>query len=87
LPAKHSKTTGNCNTSSSTLLNKSGVSKQQINEMKNQIDGKPYGFGDIKPWTKSEKEDALRKEHENQQNERNEILDKIDSFANYLGLW
>jgi len=32
-------------------------------------------------------EDALRKEHENQQNERNEILDKIDSFAYYLGLW
>ena len=52
--------TGNCNSSTSTLLNKAGISKEKIDEIKENIPGNSYGFGDIKPWTKEEK-DKLEK--------------------------
>ncbi len=57
LTPKKSLNTGNCNTSSSTLLYKAGVSKEKLNDIREEIPGNAYGFGDIKPWTKEEKED------------------------------
>ena len=53
--------TGNCNSSSSTSLFKSGVSKERLSEIKDIIPGMDWGFGDIKPWTESEQTEALKK--------------------------
>ena len=53
--------TGNCNSSTSTLLNKAGISKEKIDEIKENIPGNSYGFGDIKPWTKEEKDKLEKK--------------------------
>lgn len=59
-------TTGNCNTSSGTILLKSGVSMERIQEIKNEmgfwISSGAYGFGTIRPWTASEQKKAVEKE-------------------------
>ena len=57
--ATMSETTGNCNSSSSTILFKAGVSKERLSEIKDMIPGLNWGFGDIKPWTESEQKNAL----------------------------
>lgn len=44
-------TEGNCNTSTTTLLKKAGVSDDEINRIKNKIPDVKSGFGEVKPWT------------------------------------
>ena len=53
-------TEGNCNTSTTTLLKKAGVSDGEINRIKNQIPEFKTGFGDVKPWSDEERKEALR---------------------------
>ena len=55
-----SSTEGNCNTSTTSLLKKAGVSDGEINRIKNQIPGIKTGFGDVKPWSDEERKEALR---------------------------
>ena len=54
---------GNCNTSSSTILNKSGVSKQIMQLIEKIMPGISTGFNSdsTKPWTKAEQEKAVEK--------------------------
>ena len=55
-------TEGNCNTSTSTILIKAGVSSEQIREIKEQIPGISSGFSDKpKPWTKEEQKSAVER--------------------------
>ena len=56
-------TQGNCNTSSSTILNKSGVSKQIMQLIEKIMPGISTGFNSdsTKPWTKAEQEKAVEK--------------------------
>lgn len=55
------KTSGNCNTSSSTILIKSGVSRKEMELLESNIKGINTGFQTNvpKPWTKEEIEKAL----------------------------
>ena len=53
-------TTGNCNSSTSTILSKSGVSEKTLSETKSNIPGVVWGFGDIKPWTATEQKAAVQ---------------------------
>ena len=53
-------TEGNCNTSTTTLLKKAGVSDGEINRIKNQIPEFKTGFGDVKPWSDEERKEAFR---------------------------
>lgn len=56
---------GNCNTSSSTILLKSGVSKETVNQIKDQIPGIKTGFdSEPKPWTSEEQKGAIKDYHE-----------------------
>ncbi|MBQ3805116.1 MAG: hypothetical protein II844_04835 [Prevotella sp.] len=72
---------GNCNSSSSTILKKSGVSNKMIDEINDKIEGFHWGFSSTpKPWTKSEQkkiveEEKLRKEAENK---------RLESLSNSL---
>lgn len=52
-------TQGNCNTSSSTILHKAGVSNQQIKALRAEIPGIVSGFGSYRPWTASEQKAAI----------------------------
>ena len=56
-------TSGNCNTSSSTILIKSGVDKNEMQSIEGNIQGINTGFKTTnpKPWTKEEQEKALEK--------------------------
>lgn len=47
--------TGNCNTSSTSLLYNAGVSLETLKELKKQIKGNAYGFGELRPWTEEER--------------------------------
>lgn len=58
----YNKLKGNCNTSSSTILYKSGVSKKKLDEYKQQMSGVISGFGDIRPWTYEEQEQTKKEE-------------------------
>jgi hypothetical protein len=55
------KTSGNCNTSSSTILIKSGVGEEEMKSLERNIKGINTGFliTTPKPWTKKEQEKAL----------------------------
>ena len=56
---------GNCNTSSSTILLKSGVSKETIEKIREQIPGIKTGFdSETKPWTSEEQKKAIKKYYE-----------------------
>ena len=58
-------TRGNCNTSTSTILLKSGVSKERINEIKVEIPGLSWGFSAIvRPWTVQEQDAAVRNQEQ-----------------------
>lgn len=61
-------TSGNCNTSSSTILSKSGVDSETLSQIKSLIPGISWGFGNIKPWTKVEQKNAV----EQKDKEKNE---------------
>ncbi|HLO85036.1 MAG TPA: RHS repeat-associated core domain-containing protein [Nostocaceae cyanobacterium] len=56
-------TGGNCNTSTSTILSKSGVDEKTLSDTKSNIPGLVWGFGDIKPWTATEQKAAVQKEN------------------------
>ena len=56
---------GNCNSSSSTILLKSGVSKETVNQIGEQIPGIKTGFdSEAKPWTSEEQKEAIKDYHE-----------------------
>ena len=51
---------GNCNSSSSTILLKSGVSKEDVEKLKKQLPGISWGFSSTeKPWTAEEQQKAV----------------------------
>ncbi|MBP5347042.1 MAG: hypothetical protein J6Y99_12595 [Bacteroidales bacterium] len=53
-------TEGNCNTSTSTILLKSGVSSEEIESIESDIPGINWGFSSTsKPWTKEEQQKAI----------------------------
>ncbi|HNY06019.1 MAG TPA: RHS repeat-associated core domain-containing protein [Candidatus Egerieousia sp.] len=56
------KTQGNCNTSTTTILHNAGVSDAKIKEYKSEIKGVAWGFGNVKPWTASEQQQAVEKQ-------------------------
>ncbi|MDP4237974.1 MAG: hypothetical protein Q8904_00695 [Bacteroidota bacterium] len=56
-------TGGNCNTSTSTILSKSGVDEKTLSDTKSKIPGLVWGFGNIKPWTATEQKAAVQKEN------------------------
>ena len=60
-------TQGNCNTSTSTILQKSGVSTKDLKDIKKQISGVSTGFniGITKPWTEEEQKDAVNRNRAN----------------------
>ena len=53
---------GNCNTSTSTILIKSGVEPQEMKRIRSLIPGFPYGFSirHAKPWTYEEQDEAVK---------------------------
>lgn len=53
---------GNCNTSTSTILIKSGVEPQEMKRIRSLIPGFPYGFSIryAKPWTYEEQDEAVK---------------------------
>ena len=53
---------GNCNTSSSTVLYKAGVSKEELKKYRTEINGVVTGFGNIKAWTREEQTRAIENE-------------------------
>ena len=57
-----SERTGNCNTSTTTLLKKAGVSNESIQNLKDEIKGNAYGFGQTRPWTEEERQKAKENE-------------------------
>ena len=56
------KTHGNCNTSTSTILHKAGISDSDINNIRKSIPGLLNGFGQYRPWTASEQKKAVQEE-------------------------
>ena len=69
-------TQGNCNSSSSTLLYKAGGPLSRIKDLRKQISGLVWGFGDIKPWTVEEQSKAVQRQRELDQL-RNEMMNTI----------
>ena len=65
-------TGGNCNTSTSTILSKSGVDEKTLSDTKSNIPGLVWGFGDIKPWTATEQKAAVQKE--------NKVLEEANKY-------
>ena len=59
----NSKTQGNCNTSSSTILRKAGVPDSKIKELRKSIPGIVSGFGNYRPWTATEQKRAVIRKH------------------------
>ena len=56
-------TQGNCNTSSSTILLKSGLSEKDLENLKTLIPGVVTGFDSYtRPWTKKEQDEAVSRE-------------------------
>ena len=64
-------TQGNCNTSTSTILYKAGVSLEKLEEIDKKVPAIDTGFGTVKPWTKEEQERAIQ-----DKNRRYETLEK-----------
>lgn len=60
------KTTGNCNSSSSTILIKSGLNEQEMERIEKNIPGINWGFQtkNPKPWTATEQKKALEEKEE-----------------------
>ena len=50
---------GNCNTSSSTILHKAGISDEYIKDIRKQLPGLTNGFGSYRPWTSEEQRNAV----------------------------
>jgi hypothetical protein len=47
---------GNCNTSTTSLLENAGVDKTEIDRIDSKVSGIDIGFGSTKPWTKKQRE-------------------------------
>lgn len=56
--------TGNCHSSTSTILSKAGVSDKEVSNLEGKISGFNWGFGDTKPWTSEEQSKAISTEKE-----------------------
>ncbi len=52
-------TTGNCHTSTTTILSKAGLGSQELEDVEWQIPGLNWGFEDVKPWTAEEQKAAV----------------------------
>ena len=64
-PSTADMTEGNCNTSTSTILLKSGVSKERINDITKEIPGISCGFSvNARPWTEHEQEEAVKRQQQ-----------------------
>ena len=50
------KSEGNCNTSTTSLLENAGVDKTEIDRIDSKVSGIDIGFGSTKPWTKEQRE-------------------------------
>ena len=74
--AGNNPTQGNCNTSSSTIFHKAGVSNQQIKALRAEIPGIVGGFGSYRPWIASEQKAAI--------DERNTII--YNFWSNWNGV-
>ena len=62
-------TEGNCNTSTSTILLKAGVSPETIKQIEEEIPGINYGFWPkAKPWNKEEQKEAVKRNNERKKN-------------------
>lgn len=59
--------TGNCNTSSSTILSKAGLSDKDLSDIEKQIPGIDAGFGKVKAWTKPELKLSQQTEQKNKE--------------------
>ena len=68
-------TEGNCNTSTTSLLKNAGVPQNEINRIGKNINGIKTGFGIMKPWTKKQRETALK-----------EKVKMSESLSNHIGL-
>ncbi len=66
--------TGNCNTSSSTILLKSGVSKEEMQKIEESIPGINTGFHteNPSPWTKTEQKEAVERAKKREQDKLKE---------------
>ena len=73
LPYKE--TQGNCNTSTTTILFKAGLSEDKLQEIKDIIPGLDIGFGTVKPWKDDEQKAAVKRE-QNDTMKRYESLEK-----------
>ena len=67
-------TQGNCNTSTSTILHKSGVTDSKMEEITRQLPELHNGFGNYRPWTQEEQKKAV--------NRMNEIINSLDKINN-----
>ncbi len=72
-------TTGNCNTSSSTILIKSGVTKDYMQKIYETMPGIKTGFNtaDTRPWTKSEQKAAVEKAKKREQEKIKELQNTV----------
>lgn len=68
-------TQGNCNTSSSTILHKAGISDAKIKEISHQLPILHNGFGNYRPWTEEEQQKAV--------NRMKEIVNSFDKINNW----
>ena len=72
---------GNCNSSSSTILIKSGVTKEKMDEIEDRMKGIHWGFSSTpKPWTTTEQKNAVEEERRKriEENERlNALLNSL----------
>lgn len=50
---------GNCNSSTYTILHKAGVSEDILKGLDIKIQGQHWGWGQLKPWTKKEQQEAI----------------------------
>jgi hypothetical protein len=63
----NSPTSGNCNTSTYTILSKSGVKIDVLKNIEKKIKGNKWGFGEIRPWNKSEQLKAVEQKKKDEE--------------------
>lgn len=81
-----SETTGNCNSSTYTILKKAGVSEEQLDQIDTDLGMiGDWGFGQLKPWTKKEQKEAVfKKEQEIQERKEHWRTYMNDTWMNSL---
>lgn len=73
---------GNCNSSTYTILYKSGVSKEVLQQIQENAPGIIWGFGSLKPWTKEEQDEAVKQKLK--QNFMRPIIRRYETLQNCL---